>query len=151
MASAKRRPGHRLGDCWWLSIRGYLFCPFWTEARPAPIFMLIGLSVPVEVAFPGKPTATLRAGRYLHCSSAKGLGGIRARLARHMRAEKSIRWHVDLDQSRFSNRRVELPRWERMRSGADLSHLSFSIQGFGSTDCRMCQGHLLRWQDHAHQ
>jgi Uri superfamily endonuclease len=64
-------------------------------SAPGACVLLIGLSVPVAVALPGKPKTTLCDGRYLYCGSAKGPGGIRARLARHMRIEKSIRWHVD--------------------------------------------------------
>jgi hypothetical protein len=64
-------------------------------SAPGAYVLLIGLAAPVEVALSGKPGATLCAGRYLYCGSAKGPGGIRARLARHMNIEKSIRWHVD--------------------------------------------------------
>jgi Uri superfamily endonuclease len=111
--------------------------------------LLIELPVPVEVALPGKPKTTLGAGRYLYCGSAKGPGGIRARLARHMRIEKSIRWHVD----RLTKIGTVIGAWSF--PGGDecdlvrtLSHLSFPIRGFGSTDCRKCQSHLLRCQDH---
>ena len=57
--------------------------------------LLIELAAPVAVALPGKPSTTLEAGRYLYCGSAKGPGGIRARLVRHMRVGKKIQWHVD--------------------------------------------------------
>jgi Uri superfamily endonuclease len=89
---------------------------------------------------PAKPKTTLGAGGYLYCGSAKGPGGIRARLARHMRIEKSIRWHVD----RLTKIGALIGAWSF--PGVDecdlvrtLSHLSFPIRGFGSTDCRKCK------------
>ena len=111
--------------------------------------LLIRSSGAVEVALPAKPKTTLGAGGYLYCGSAKGPGGIRARLARHMRIEKSIRWHV----GRLTKIGTVIGAWSF--PGGDecdlvrtLSHLSFPIRGFGSTDCRKCQSHLLTWQDH---
>ena len=118
-------------------------------SAPGAYVLLIGLAVPVEVALPGKPKTTLGPSRYLYCGSAKGPGGIRARLARHMRIEKSIRWHVD----RLTKVGTVIGAWtfpggnecDLVRT---LSHLSFPIPGFGNTDCPKCQSHLLRWQDH---
>ena len=43
-----------------------------------------------------KPPAPPAPGFYLYCGSAKGPGGLAARLARHMRHGKAIRWHVDV-------------------------------------------------------
>ena len=116
---------------------------------PGAYILLIGLAVRVEVALPGKPKATLGAGRYLYCGSAKGPGGIRARLARHMRIEKSLRWHVD----RLTEVGTVIGAWgfpggDECDLVRTLSHLSFPIRGFGSTDCPRCQSHLLSWPHH---
>jgi Uri superfamily endonuclease len=120
--------------------------------EPGAYVLLIGLPVPVETALPGKPTTTLGAGRYLYCGSAKGPGGIRARLARHMRIEKSVRWHVDrLTEAGTVIGAWSFPGGDECDLVRTLSHLSFPIPGFGSTDCRMCQSHLLKWQDHRHR
>jgi Uri superfamily endonuclease len=43
----------------------------------------------------GRSSIILPAGRYLYCGSAKGPGGLKARLSRHMRRGKSVRWHID--------------------------------------------------------
>jgi Uri superfamily endonuclease len=118
---------------------------------PGAYVLLIRLAAPVAVALPGRPKATSCAGRYLYCGSAKGPGGIRARLARHMRIEKSVRWHVD----RLTKVSTVIGAWSF--PGGDecdlvrmLSHLSFPIPGFGSTDCPSCRSHLLSWQAHRH-
>jgi hypothetical protein len=41
---------------------------------PGAYVLLIGLAAPVEIALSGKSKATLCAGRYLYCGSAKELG-----------------------------------------------------------------------------
>jgi Uri superfamily endonuclease len=58
--------------------------------------LIVELAESIQITLPRKPKTTLQAGRYLYCGSAKGSGGIRARLSRHMRPDKVIHWHVDL-------------------------------------------------------
>jgi Uri superfamily endonuclease len=62
---------------------------------PGAYVLMIELTESVQVTLLGKPKTTLKAGCYLYCGSAKGPGGIRARLSRHMRLRKLIHWHVD--------------------------------------------------------
>ena len=93
-----------------------------------------------------KPSAPLAPGCYLYCGSAKGPGGLRARLAHHMRHGKSIHWHID----RLTEAGTVLGAWafpggDECDLVAALSHLPVAIEGFGSTDCRKCTSHLLRW------
>ena len=38
---------------------------------------------------------TLAAGQYAYVGSAHGPGGLRARVGRHLRAEKPLHWHID--------------------------------------------------------
>ena len=74
---------------------------------PGVYAMAIEFADAVAVTLSGQPPITLPAGRYLYCGSAKGPGGLKARLSRHMRRGKSVRWHVDqlteqgLDDRRF--------------------------------------------------
>ena len=122
---------------------------FWTAAHDIPdvsgaYVLAINLSEPVAVSL--KPSALLVPGRYLYCGSAKGPGGLRARLARHMRHGKSIHWHID----RLTEAGAVLGAWtvlggDECHLVAALSHLPIAINGFGSTDCRSCTSHLLRW------
>jgi Uri superfamily endonuclease len=53
------------------------------------------LAKEVVVRLSGRPPIKLPAGRYLYCGSAKGPGGLKARLSRHTRRGKSVRLHVD--------------------------------------------------------
>jgi histidyl-tRNA synthetase len=73
------------------------FCLKADEAPSLPGFyaMAIELNDEVAVRLSGRSPIALPAGRYLYCGSAKGPGGLKARLSRHMRRGKSVRWHVD--------------------------------------------------------
>ena len=113
---------------------------------PGAYVLIIELDEPVEVTLRGKPRTTLQAGRYLYCGSAKGSGGIRARLSRHIRPGKVIHWHVDLltDAGRVTGAWI-FPGRDECELVAALSRMPAPIRGFGSTDCRKCWSHLLSW------
>ena len=115
-------------------------------ALPGAYVLIVELAEPVEVTLPGKPKTILQAGRYLYCGSAKGSGGIRARLSRHMRPDKVIHWHVDLltAAGRVTGASI-FPGRDECELVQALSHLSAPIRGFGSTDCPRCWSHLLSW------
>jgi Uri superfamily endonuclease len=122
-----------------------------TTADRAPVaggayVLAIELAKPLDVELPGQSPVSLPRGRYLYCGSAYGPGGLRARVARHMRRRKAIRWHVD----RLTASGVVLGAWtfpggDECELAAALSHLPMPIAGFGSSDCRRCRSHLLHW------
>jgi Uri superfamily endonuclease len=73
--------------------------------------MAIELTDKAAVMLSGRLTIALPAGRYLYCGSAKGRGGLKARLSRHMRRGKSVRWHVDqLPEQGLDDRRLDISR-----------------------------------------
>ena len=95
-----------------------------------------------------RPTpANLPPGLYCYAGSAHGPGGLRARLARHLAKEKSVRWHVDQLTIRASS--LHVWAWLDGSECALAAHLeqqdAFSIPepGFGSSDCAQCQSHLF--------
>jgi Uri superfamily endonuclease len=57
--------------------------------------LLIELSAPLEINVATLPRTVLFAGRHAYCGSAYGPGGLKARIGRHLRADKAPRWHVD--------------------------------------------------------
>lgn len=82
------------------------------------------------------------AGRYIYTGSARR--NLEARIARHLRREKKLRWHIDYllaapqatitDVARFSEMECEL---NRATAGKIL------IAGFGASDCAAgCGSHL---------
>lgn len=124
---------------------------FWTSSDDIPAVagayvLAVDLTAPVALHIRATPPVHLPPGRYLYCGSAKGRGGLRARVAHHMRCGKSIHWHID----RLTEAGTVLGVWTF--PGGDecdlvtaLSHLPAAVEGFGSTDCRRCATHLLRW------
>lgn len=117
---------------------------------PGAYVLAIALAAPVRVSLAGRMAVTLPAGRYLYCGSARGPGGLRARIARHLRRRKIPRWHVD----RLTRRGRVVAVWAF--PGGDecdlvdrLAALPVPIPGFGSSDCARCASHLLAWPDGA--
>jgi histidyl-tRNA synthetase len=90
----------------------------------------------------------LPAGRYLYCGSARGPGGLRARIARHLRRRKPLRWHVDQLTTRGTVIAVwAIPGGDECDLVARLALLPVPLPGFGSSDCRRCRSHLLVWPE----
>ena len=88
----------------------------------------------------------LPAGRYIYCGSAYGPGGIKARVARHLRQDKSLRWHVDRLTlgGRVSQVAALIGGSEctLMAGLCALPGVSVPVLNFGSSDCRTCPAHL---------
>ena len=89
------------------------------------------------------------AGYYVYTGSARR--GLEARVARHLRKEKRLRWHVDYLLTRA--RVVEVKRYREGRiSECELSRRVEGLPGsdvvapgFGSSDCR-CSTHLFHFR-----
>ncbi len=83
-----------------------------------------------------------RRGYYAYVGSA--MGGIEARIERHLRKEKKMRWHIDYLRKEADI--VEIWYMEGMKEEcriAGIFNKRFpSIPNFGSTDCR-CKSHLF--------
>lgn len=89
----------------------------------------------------------LPAGDYLYLGSARGPGGLRARIGRHLREGKTPHWHVDHLARRDGIAAVlALPGGSEcaLVAGAlAFAGVSAPVGGFGSSDCRRCPAHLL--------
>ncbi|MBG0794806.1 GIY-YIG nuclease family protein [Methylocystis sp. H62] len=115
--------------------------------------LALRLGAPLEVRI-GKNSATLAAGDYLYCGSAHGSGGLRARLARHMRPHKRAHWHIDqlAAVANMLGAFVE-EQGDECALNAALGALSIPlpipVAGFGSSDCRRCAAHLRFWPEGA--
>jgi Uri superfamily endonuclease len=85
-------------------------------------------------------------GVYLYTGSA--LGGLNNRLQRHLRLEKSLRWHIDylLQYARVEaveiHQTKERIECEWSRRALSLPQARVVARGFGSSDCR-CASHLV--------
>ena len=115
-------------------------------ALPGAYLLVVALPASLNVTLPNRPAATLAPGRYLYAGSARGPGGLRARLARHMRAEKKPHWHIDrLTEAGTVEGAWAIPGGDECALIAALASLPVPVPGFGSTDCRCCTSHLLCW------
>jgi len=112
---------------------------------PGAYALLILLDAPLLARARGR-SAALEPGRYIYCGSAKGPGGIAARLARHMRQEKRAHWHADqlTGAGRTSGAWVA-PGGDECRLNSELAGLPTPFEGFGSSDCPRCKSHLRFW------
>ncbi|MCZ6858685.1 MAG: GIY-YIG nuclease family protein [Alphaproteobacteria bacterium] len=100
----------------------------------------------LDIATLGFPLAA--PGAYAYCGSARGPGGLRARIARHLRPDKPLHWHIDrltaagrLTAIAYAIKGSECALLDRLLAGANAS---VPIPGFGSSDCRRCPSHLAR-------
>jgi Uri superfamily endonuclease len=110
--------------------------------------LLVDLPDEVVVRLPGRPLIRLQAGRYLYCGSAHGPGGLKARVSRHMRTAKTVRWHIDQVTAGGRVRGAWVfPDRSECDLVAMLSALPAPIPGFGSSDCRTCVSHLVYWPE----
>lgn len=106
----------------------------------------------------GERSGVLRPGVYVYVGSARGPGGVRARVTRHLRREKKIRWHVDQLTSNPSARVVGIvfarTTLRECVLTPKLESLGFEhpFPGFGSSDCASgCRSHLLRGESRGKQ
>lgn len=107
--------------------------------------LLLDIAAPLGGRY-GSRAFTLPAGRYAYCGSAHGPGGIAARLARHFRQDKTPHWHVD--QLTLAAHRISAIAFPSASECALVERLERTghhapLAGFGSSDCRRCQAHLL--------
>ena len=107
--------------------------------------LLVLLDTPLPVRA-GQNAAILPPGRYIYCGSAKGPGGLAARLARHMRREKPTHWHVDqLTRAGKTPGAWAFPGGDECALNMELSAFPMPLKGFGSSDCPRCESHLRLW------
>ncbi len=115
---------------------------------PGVYALVLLLEEPAAVKVRGR-VFRLEPGCYVYVGSARGPGGLRARIARHTASEKRVKWHVD----QLTSGAAELACVVYSRAGVrecalvpHLERLGFEhpAPGFGSSDCRSCRSHLLR-------
>ncbi len=86
-------------------------------------------------------------GRMRYYGSARGPGGIRARVARHLRRVKRRHWHIDALTSRVPVARLAFSlvddECSLVRRDLESGRWQVAAAGFGSSDCRSCPAHLL--------
>ena len=109
--------------------------------------LVIDLSDSIDLQFAAIPESTLDPGRYFYVGSARGAGGIRARVRRHMRHPKRRHWHVDrLTDAAAVSGAIAFPgerECDIVQALLGVPAVTVPVLGFGSSDCRTCDAHLL--------
>ena len=114
--------------------------------RPGTYIVVIELNDAVRLTVGRLGTYDFREGHYLYVGSA--LSGLSSRIARHLRREKRIHWHIDyLLQvarvtevwSRVGHERLECAWAEALARSGRVEQV---VRGFGSSDCG-CWSHLF--------
>lgn len=145
--SESRLPGLQLPD----GTAGRWVSPAQTEhlgRDKGAYFLVIRLDTPPQLDIRRLGAQALPAGTYVYAGSAYGPGGMAARLKRHFRKDKSPHWHIDRltlaasDMSAFAV--VDGHECRLVASLLAAEGYETALPGFGSTDCRTCQSHLLR-------
>jgi Uri superfamily endonuclease len=118
------------------------------QARPGT-YVLVLSSRSTDLIQIGRLGALqLQSGFYVYVGSALGPGGVRARLAHHLKLSRRPHWHIDYLRAHTSVEEV----WYRL-DGQRLEHVwaerislaegaSVPLVGFGSSDCG-CESHLI--------
>jgi histidyl-tRNA synthetase len=120
-------------------------------AAPGAYVLIVDLARPVALDIATLPGVVLPAGRYAYCGSAYGPGGMRARIGRHQRRDKTVRWHIDrltaagrIVAVHAEPEGVECDLFARLLSAPGAT---VPLAGFGSSDCSLCPAHLARLPD----
>lgn len=112
--------------------------------------LLIRLPQPLVLEIARFRGQGLEPGYYAYCGSARGPGGLAARIGRHLRCGKRRRWHIDrlTAAARIEAVAVDVGGHECALAGALLAAGGrVPLPGFGSSDCRHCPSHLVAVAD----
>jgi Uri superfamily endonuclease len=117
-------------------------------AEPGAYGILLRLKEHLPLVIPRLGNPELLPGLYLYCGSAKGPGGVRARVKRHLCLDKTRRWHID----HVTGAAPEIAGFAALETSECQLRLHASrelacdvpVAGFGSSDCRTCPSHFLK-------
>ena len=115
-------------------------------SEPGAYQLVLRLAEEVTLQVGALGTFRFPAGKYLYTGSA--LGGLRRRLARHLRREKRLHWHIDYLLQHAVVEDVHLYPADGLSECAlnrqllALPHVRVIARGFGSSDCT-CPTHLV--------
>jgi Uri superfamily endonuclease len=109
---------------------------------PISYQLVIDVARPVRCTIGRLGTFAFPAGRYVYTGSARR--NFEARVARHLRAEKTLRWHVDHLLAARGVRVVDVIRSRRGECALNRSGVgAIVVAGFGASDCKAgCGAHL---------
>ncbi len=109
--------------------------------------LAVYLESTIQIDFLPTGLSQLIPGWYAYVGSAWGSGGIRARVKRHFQQNKTAHWHIDrLTMKSAKTAALAVAEGYECEIVSKLlsSHrFKVAIAGFGSSDCHVCESHLL--------
>jgi len=118
------------------------------QARPGT-YVLVLSSRSTDLIQIGRLGALqLQSGFYVYVGSALGPGGVRARLAHHLKLSPRLHWHIDYLRAHTRVEEICYCLYTRRLEHVWAEHIglaegaSVPLVGFGSTDCG-CESHLF--------
>lgn len=113
--------------------------------------LAIAINNPITLTITTLSANQIEAGFYIYCGSARGPGGIKARLKRHFSQNKRKHWHIDhLTLQASGLWALAVPDGDECQLTSELTNsksFTIPIKGFGASDCKTCQSHLLQWNE----
>ncbi len=120
--------------------------PLVFPAMPGAYAFTVALPAPLLLNIPRFAGTILPAGSYVYVGSARGGGGLRARLQRHLRRSKPLHWHIDrLTVTGAVQQIIAVPQGHEcalMQRLQSLPGVTVPLAGFGASDCRACEAHM---------
>ncbi|MDD2778249.1 MAG: GIY-YIG nuclease family protein [Methanocellales archaeon] len=109
--------------------------------------LLIELPESTEIQVGRLGKINFQTGFYAYVGSA--LGGLEARIGRHLRKEKKLHWHIDLFLTLARIKEVYVGGGKECDIAKRMADYFDFIGGFGSSDCD-CESHLFYDEDYEH-
>lgn len=110
--------------------------------------ILLNIKRNIEIKAGALGICRFPAGRYIYTGSA--VKNLDQRISRHLKKEKKLHWHIDYLLEDANAEIIEIKRYEsHQRIECQINQKALHnggrvvIKGFGSSDCRECESHLL--------
>lgn len=120
--------------------------------QPGTYVLVLRLARPATIGVGRLGRFSFPVGCYAYAGSARGPGGLSARVSRHLRSPKTLHWHVDYLRAHASPVEVWYTVGRQRRECAwarallDLPGAAVPVPRFGASDCR-CPAHMIYFAD----
>src|SRR5271157_4044401 len=118
------------------------------QLRPGTYALLLSLATDAIIRIGRLGDLRLQPGFYVYVGSALGPGGVKARLAHHLRPAERPHWHIDYLGKKLKLEGIWFCYGRKRREHSWARHFSsmpgalVPMTGFGSSDCA-CESHLF--------
>jgi len=115
------------------------------SGRKGTYVLILELAAPCKIVVGGLGAISFHGGHYAYVGSARGPGGLRARVRRHLSRPKKKRWHIDflLERARPREVMVFLSGIEEVSLATSLKSFLQPVRGFGASDDPLSHSHLF--------